>query len=306
MHRHRNQPGDGGPWHCSTSRRLRFFFFFSSPFPLRVRRQTVSGREWVGSSCGDGALTGVGMEAADALMQVSWIVKGPPVGPTYSHPSHFFFFSRSSFSRSPDGGQVVRPCLSGRLMPPSPPPYPLGLRSYSTLTAAWLPRLPGPGTRSCHIILPFMSGTARSAVATLGPRTDESTGEESLSLSCESVSAWVCAARHLSVSLLPCSCPPAPPALSASSLQLLPACPPARLPLSDQSSSPTQTQPRPPTTTHHTHHAPALPCRNHPARTVPYHSLALPYHPIPSPSHPSLRPPSPCCTSLHMRCTTQL
>lgn len=121
-HRHRNQPGDGGM--ALFDIMSASFFFFSSPFPLRVRRQTVSGREWVGSSCGDGALTGVGMEAADALMQVSWIVKGPPVGPADSHlPT--LFFSRSSFSRCPDGGQVVRPCLSGRLMAPSPPPYPL-------------------------------------------------------------------------------------------------------------------------------------------------------------------------------------
>lgn len=89
-HRHRNQPGDGGM--ALFDIMSAFFFFFSSPFPLRVRRQTVSGREWVGSSCGDGVLTGVGMEAADALMQVSWIVKGPPVGPADSHLPTLFFF----------------------------------------------------------------------------------------------------------------------------------------------------------------------------------------------------------------------
>lgn len=133
-----------GAWHCSTSRPS-FFFFLPSPFPLRVRRQTASGRAWVGSSCGDGALTGVGMEAADALMQVSWIVKGPPVGSADSHLPTYFFFPAVSFSPSPDGGQVFRPCLSGRLVtpppsPPSPSPY---VRSFTTLTAAWLPRLRG-------------------------------------------------------------------------------------------------------------------------------------------------------------------
>lgn len=132
-HRHRNQPGDGGwvGWHCSTSRRLSlslslFFFFFFSPFPLRVRRQTALGREWVGSSCGDGALTGVGMEAADALMQVSWIVKGPPVGSTDSHLPTYFFFSRSFFLAQSRRWSGRLPSVSLR---PSHPPSPLPLPS---------------------------------------------------------------------------------------------------------------------------------------------------------------------------------
>ena len=90
-----------GGWGHGIVRHHVDFFFFPSPFPLRVRRQTASGREWVGSSFGDGVLTGVGMEAADALMQVSWIVKGPPVGPTDSHlPTLFFFFPQFLLAQS--------------------------------------------------------------------------------------------------------------------------------------------------------------------------------------------------------------
>lgn len=131
-YRHRNQPGDGG-WGDGIARHdvvsLSLFFFFPSPFPLRVRRQTASGREWVGSSCGDGALTGVGMEGADALMQVSWIVKGPPVGSTDSHLPTYFFFSRSFLSRPV---QTVVRSSSVRVSPAVSSPLPLPPTLYPT------------------------------------------------------------------------------------------------------------------------------------------------------------------------------
>lgn len=46
LHRHRNQPGGVALFDIMSCR----FFFFPLPFPLRVRRQTASGREWVRSS----------------------------------------------------------------------------------------------------------------------------------------------------------------------------------------------------------------------------------------------------------------
>lgn len=130
-YRHRNQPGDGG-WGDGIARHdvvSLSLFFFSSPFPLRVRRQTASGREWVGSSCGDGALTGAGMEGADALMQVSWIVKGPPVGSTDSHLPTYFFFPAVFFLAQSRRWSGRLPSVSLR---PSHPPLTLPPTLYPT------------------------------------------------------------------------------------------------------------------------------------------------------------------------------
>lgn len=148
------------------------FFFFSlfHLFPLRVRRQTALGREWVRSSCGDGALTGVSMDAAHALMQVSWIVKGPPVGPTGSRTFPLFFFSRSFFLRRPVPSVSLR-----AVSPPSPllPPTPCAV-PYSDPNRCLAATVTRVGTRSSHLNLPFMPGTLPcSAVATLGPRMSE-------------------------------------------------------------------------------------------------------------------------------------
>lgn len=95
---------------------------------------------------GDGALTGVGMEAADALMQVSWIVKGPPAGPqTRTLPTCFFFPAVLSRPVQTVVRSSVRvsPAVSCPLPLPSSP-LPPWVRPYRTLTAAWLPpRMPG-------------------------------------------------------------------------------------------------------------------------------------------------------------------
>lgn len=234
-------------------------------------------------------------------MQVSWIVKGPPAGPADSHLPTYSFFPQFFSSPSPDGGQAVAcPCLSGRLIPP-PLPLPPGkafLQYPNRCLAATATRqVQGAATlfcRSCQVPLlvpwqPWCQG-----------RTNER-ATKSLSLSCECV-------RRPPHFCLPLLLPPSSP--SSPVVQLLP---PARLPaclfLTRAAQLKLSPDHHPPTTQPSITRMPipSLPYLTvTTARTVPYHSLALPYHPIPIPSHPSLRPPSPCCTSLHMRCTTQL
>lgn len=142
-------------------------------------------------------------------------------------PFHSFFFSRRSFlalSRWCSG----LPSVSLRPSHPPPPPPAPRMSSYPNRLLG----CPGyqAGTRDSHMILAFMPGTDHSAVATLGPRTDESTGDQSLSLSlslsCCRVSVrvcvCVCAARHI---LSPSAPLLLPPSSQLSQLpQLLPPC----------------------------------------------------------------------------------
>lgn len=153
------------------------------------------------------------------------------------------------------------------------------------------------------MILAFMPGTARSAVATLGAKDERINGRPKV---CR------CRVRGRGRGCAPPATflPPSPawsflPPSSSPSSQLsssCPACPPARLPLSEPAAQPklSPDHPPPPTT------FPALPglttTVQQPA-AVPLARPAVPSHPIPS--HPSLRPPSPCCTALPFTCAAQ-
>jgi hypothetical protein len=179
----------------------------------------------------------------------------PCRGPQTRTSFPLFFFSRTKFLRLVLA--QFRPCLSGAVSPPSPPPYPMCV-PYSTLTAPWPPTYHGcqgrykewPHESAVHARYPIPS-----AVATLRTRTNDERMNgrpKSLSLRCLLLAVCVCACAparppHFSVSPLPCSglpqlpAPSSPPAPAS-----LPACPPT---LFLTSSSPTQTQSRPHNTT---------------------------------------------------------